>query len=68
MAGARRTLWPPLSPLKQILRPSCECCPPYICRKGVCAYILPDEGKIVGGGKISYSHNGDETLEVEKNG
>lgn len=43
MAAARRTLWPPLSPLKQILRPSCECCPPYICGKGVCVSLRTEE-------------------------
>lgn len=43
MAGARRTLCPPLSPLKQILRPLCECRPPYIFRKGVCVSLRTEK-------------------------
>ena len=61
MAGARRTLWPPLSPLKQILRPSCECCPPYICRKGVCVSLrteeYQEEPKPIGLGKFPLAYH-----------
>lgn len=32
--GSGKTHWPPLSPLKQLIRPSCERCPLYTRREG----------------------------------